>query len=103
MKAEALNQSVTVFPGTVARAVSELRRRLQEDYEQVYPGLSEIIRIVLDEEEANAWKLTSFPHLLLPDLVGAHIATLGLDPVDTRRDDIAVPAMNRQLILAAAC
>jgi hypothetical protein len=103
MKAEALNQSVTVFPGTVARAVSELRRRLQEDYEQVYPGLSEIIRIVLHEEEANAWKLTSFPHLLLPDLVEAHIATLGLDPVDTKHDDIAVPAMNRQLILAAAC
>jgi hypothetical protein len=103
MKAEALNQSVTVFPGTVAVAVSELRRRLREDYEQAYPGLSEIIRIVLEEEEAKAWKLTSFPHLLLPDLVEAHIAILGLNPADTMHDDIAVPAMNGEQMLAAAC
>ena len=103
MKAEALNQSVTVFPRTVAVAVSALRRRLQEDYEQAYPGLSEIIRIVLEEEEAKAWKLTSFPHLLLPDLVEAHIAILGLNPADTMHDDIAVPAMNGQQMLAAAC
>jgi hypothetical protein len=32
---------------------------------------------VLDEEEAKAWDLSFFPHLFLPDLVEAHIATLG--------------------------
>jgi hypothetical protein len=31
-----------------------------------FPGLGEIIRIVLDKEEANARRLSSFPHLLLP-------------------------------------
>jgi hypothetical protein len=36
------------------------------------------IRIILDEEEASAWKLSIFPHLLLPDLLEAHIETLGL-------------------------
>jgi len=39
----------------------------------------------------------------LPDLVEAHIATLGLEPADTRHDNLPVPAMNRPLILAAAC
>ncbi|MEY2491761.1 MAG: hypothetical protein QOH24_712 [Verrucomicrobiota bacterium] len=75
---------------TLTGAVSELKQRLQHDYEQAYPGLGDIIRIVLDEEEANAWGL-SFPHLFLPDLVEAHIATLGLQPADTRHDDILTP------------
>jgi hypothetical protein len=80
----------TGFLQTLTGAVSELKQRLQHDYEQAYPGLGDIIRIVLDEEEANAWEL-SFPHLFLPDLVEAHIATLGLQPADTRHDDILTP------------
>jgi hypothetical protein len=78
------------FLQTLTGAVSELKQRLQHDYEQAYPGLDDIIRIVLDEEEANAWEL-SFPHLFLPDLVEAHIARLGLKPADTRHDDILTP------------
>jgi hypothetical protein len=78
------------FLQTLTGAVSELKQRLQQDYEQAYPGLDDIIRIVLDEEEANAWEL-SFPHLFLPDLVEAHIARLGLKPADTRHDDILTP------------
>jgi hypothetical protein len=62
-------------------AVSKLKNRLQRDYEQAYPGLRDLIRIILDEEEAKAWNLSSFPHLFLPDLVEAHIAQLGLQPV----------------------
>ena len=70
-----------VFPQTVTSAVSKLKNRLQREYEQAYPGLRDLIRIVLDEEEAKAWNLSSFPHLFLPDLVEAHIAQLGLQPV----------------------
>jgi hypothetical protein len=74
--------AAAVFPQTLTNAVSKLKKRLQQDYEQTYPGLGDLIRIVLDEEEAKAWEL-SFPHLFLPDLVEAHIAQLGLEPADT--------------------
>ena len=71
-----------VFLQTVSAAVTQLKQELQQDYERVYPGLGEIIHLILDEEEANAWRLSPFPHLLLPDLVDAHIAQLGLEPVN---------------------
>jgi hypothetical protein len=67
----------------VIAAVSELKVRLQRDYERTYSGLEEIIHIILEEEEANAWKLSIFPHLLLPDLLEAHIETLGLKVAGT--------------------
>src|SRR6266404_2918848 len=79
-----------VFLQTLTRAVSKLKNRLQRDYEQAYPGVGDLIRIVLDEEEANAWEL-SFPHLFLPDLVEAHIARLGLQPVGPPHDDVLTP------------
>jgi hypothetical protein len=78
------------FLPTLVGAVSELKQRLQHDYEQAYPGLGDIIRIVLDEEEANAWEL-SFPHLFLPDLVEAHIAKLGLQPAGPPPADVLTP------------
>lgn len=74
---------------SIAGAVAALKQRLQHDYEQAYPDLAEIIHLVLDEEEANAWELF-FPHLFLPDLVEAHVARLNLQPVDPiRREDFA--------------
>jgi len=79
MHADQQSETSTVFLHTLTGALSELKNRLQHDYEQAYPGLGDIIGIVLDEEEANAWAL-SFPHLFLPDLVEAHIAKLGLQP-----------------------
>ena len=92
------------FPQTVTSAISELKNRLQRNYEQAYPGLHDLIRIILDKEETRAWNLSSFPHLFLPDLVEAHIAQLGLQPVkyenlfkpariaaDTKPDDVLVP------------
>ena len=91
-----------MIPRTIAIAVSKLKSRLQEGYEEAYPGLSEIIRLVLDEEEARAWELTPFPHLVLPDLVEAHVATLGLEPAVTRQDNIFAPDRTEQFILAAA-
>jgi hypothetical protein len=80
-----------VFPQTVSAALTQLKQRLQKDYEQAYPGLGEIIHLVLDEEETKAWELSSFPHLLLPDLVETHVAKLGLQPAETKHDEVLVP------------
>jgi len=74
------------FPQTLATAVRKLKNRLQRTYEQAYPELGDLVRIVLDEEEARAWEL-SFPHLLLPDLVEAHVAKLHLHPTPTTPND----------------
>src|SRR2546430_2287561 len=80
-----------VFLQTVSVAIAQLKQQLQRDYEQAYPNLREIIHLVLDEEEAKAWELSLFPHLLLPDLVEAHITNLNLQPAETRHDDVLVP------------
>lgn len=103
MKTEAKSERITVFPRMVAVALSQLKTRLREDYEQRYPGLGEIIRLVLDEEEAHAWELSTFPHLLLPDLAETHIARLGLGSVDVRPDVFMTSAPGSELVLAAAC
>ena len=87
-------QSETATEGflqTVSAAVTQLKQKLQQDYEQAYPDLREIIHLILDEEETKAWELSLFPHLFLPDLVEEHVATLGLQPADTRHDDVQVP------------
>ena len=78
------------FPQTLATAVTKLKNRLQRTYEQAYPELGDLVRIVLDEEEARAWEL-SFPHLLLPDLVEAHIAKLNLQPAKARHENLFAP------------
>jgi len=83
--------SAAVFLQTVSVAVAQLKQQLQYDYEQAYPDLREIIHLVLDEEEARAWGLTSFPHLLLPDLVEAHITNLNLRPVEVKHADVFAP------------
>ena len=80
-----------IFLQTVTDAVSDLKDRLQQDYEQAYPGLGNVVQIVIDEEEEKAWDLSSFPHLLLPDLVEAHIERLGLQPVSMRHDNLLAP------------
>jgi hypothetical protein len=66
------------FRQMVSMAMTRLKQRLQHDYEQAYPELREIIHLVLDEEERNAWEFSLFPHLLLPDLVEARVAKLNL-------------------------
>src|SRR5437660_10925736 len=80
-----------VFLQTVSVALAQLKQRLQLDYEQAYPDLREIVHLVLDEEETKAWELSLFPHLLLPDLVEAHIEKLNLQPAETKHDDGLVP------------
>ena len=84
-------QPKPVFLQTVSVALRQLKQRLQQDYEQAYPDLREIIHLVLDEEETEAWELSLFPHLLLPDLVEAHIEKLNLLPADTRHDELLAP------------
>ena len=79
--------AAAVFPQMVTNAVSKLKNRLQQEYERTYPDLGDLVRIVLDEEEAKAWDL-SFPHLVLPDLVEAHINQLGLRPPEIRDDRV---------------
>ena len=86
-----------VFLQTVSVALGQLKQRLQQDYEQAYPDLREIIRLVLDEEETEAWELSLFPHLLLPDLVEAHIEKLNLGAVDGRHDELLVPRPFREI------
>jgi hypothetical protein len=83
--------ATAVFLQTVSAALTQLKQRLQRDYEQAYPGLGEIIHLVLNEEEAKAWELSLFPHLFLPDLVEAHVAKLGLPPAETKHDNGLVP------------
>jgi hypothetical protein len=78
MKTDQPNQSAAVFLQTVSVALAQLKQRLQIEYEQGYPDLRELIRIVLDSEEARARELTFFPHLVLPDMVEAHLGSLNL-------------------------
>jgi hypothetical protein len=84
-------QPEPVFLQTVSVALRQLKQRLQQDYERVYPDLREIIHLVLDDEEANAWGLSLFPHLLLPDLVEARLSNLNLYPIETKYDDVFAP------------
>jgi len=88
MKTEEHPEPTAVFIQRITAAVSELKDHLQQDYERTYPGLGEIIGIVVDEEEAKAWELSFFPHLFLPDMIDAHVATLGLEPVETQHSDL---------------
>ena len=86
-----LETATLIFLQTVSAAVTQLKQKLQQDYERVYPSLGEIIHLIVDEEEAKAWELSLFPHLLLPDLVEAHVAKLGLQPAETKHEDVLVP------------
>jgi len=83
---------VPVFLETLRSAVSKVKNHLQQQYEQVYPDLGDIIRYVVDEEEASAWNLSPLsPHLILPELVEAHRALLGLQPFSNSSDHILKP------------
>ena len=94
MKTEDRTEAAALFLKTLTAAVSELKTRLQHDYEQAYPGLGEIIPMVLDEEEAKAQELSFFAHLFLPDLVEEHIERLGLQPAHTRHNNILAPSID---------
>jgi len=92
MKTELPNEPTKLgFLQTVGIALRNLKRQLQRDYERAYPDLRDIIRLILDEEELHAWNLTLFPHLVLPDLVEAHIEKLNLQPAKADRRNLSDP------------
>jgi len=82
MKTDQLQEPASLFPKMVSLALGRLKKQLQHDYQKAYPDSGEIIHLVLDEEEAKACEISFFPHLILPDLVDARIAQLGLQPAD---------------------
>ena len=85
-------EEVPILLATVTSVISQLKNQLQQQYEQAYPSLGDIIRYVIDEEEANAWNLSSSsPHLFLPDLVEAHMAQLGLGRLFYTRENVPTP------------
>jgi hypothetical protein len=92
MKTDQQLETTAVFLQRVSVAIAQLKQQLQHDYEQAYPDLREIVHLVLDEEETKAWELSLFPHLLLPDLVEAHIEKLNLQPAETKHDEIFAPS-----------
>jgi hypothetical protein len=91
MKTHQTQQEAPLFPQMVSIALDQLKKRLQHDYQKAYPDSGEIIDLVLDEEEARAWEISFFPHLILPDLAEAHIAKLGLQPSQTRDAAAGLP------------
>src|SRR5438094_9504442 len=103
MKTDQQSAAAAVFLQTVSVAIAQLKLQLQQDYEQAYPDLREIVHLVLDEEEGKAWELSLFPHLLLPDLVEAHIEKLNLQPVETKYDDIFAPPQFNEIPAFALC
>ena len=90
MKTQFPKELSPLFPNLVSVALSQLKIRLQRDYQKAYPDSGEIIHRVLDQEEARARQLSFFPHLILPDLVEVHFAELGFQPAKTGRDEVAL-------------
>jgi hypothetical protein len=85
-------EEVPIFLARVTGVISQLKNQLQQQYEQAYPGLGDIVQYVIDEEEANAWALSSLSrHLFLPDLAEAHMAQLGLQPLFGAQDKVVAP------------
>jgi hypothetical protein len=86
IKTDEPQEPAPIFSQMVSLAIGRLKKRLQRYYQNAYPDLGEIIRPLIDEEEAKAREISFFPHLILPDLVDARIGKLGLQPAETRHD-----------------
>jgi hypothetical protein len=86
MKTDQLQDPARLFHQMVSVALSRLKKRLQHDYQKAYPDSGEIIHLVLDEAEAKAWEISFFPHLIMPDIVDAHIARFRWQPAETSHD-----------------
>ena len=90
MKTHQPQEPTPVFTQMVSVALSRLKKRLQRYYQKAYPDSGEIIRRMINEEEAKAWEISFFPHLILPDLVDARIRQLGLQPAEARHDTVGL-------------
>ena len=52
------SSNVAEFPSRIFSALARVKCELQSDYARAYPALRQIIRLVLEEEEAKAWELS---------------------------------------------
>ena len=86
MKTDQPQEPAPIFPLIVSVALDRLKKRLRRYYQKAYPGSGEIIRRMIDEEEAKAREISFFPHLILADLGDERIGKLGLQPAETRHD-----------------
>ena len=86
------DDALVFFCGRLTNAIAELTRRLQAYYEKLHPAHVELVRKAIAEAEATAWKLSSFPHLFLPDLIEARIEELTLQPTFARSEAVFADA-----------
>jgi hypothetical protein len=87
MKTDQPQETASITAQIVSLAIRRLKKRLLRYYQKTYPDSGEIIRGMIDEEEAKAWEISFLPHLILPDLVEARIGKLGLQQPDETRHD----------------
>ena len=83
-------QPEPVFLQTVSVAIAQLKQRLQQDYEQAYPDLREIVHLVLDEEEAKAWEL-SFSRICFSPIWSRRTSKPNLQAIEAKHDNVFAP------------
>ena len=86
MQTEGRLVALAAFTERLTGAVGELKHRLQEHYEHIHPGHTELVRRAIAEAEVLARDLSFFPHLFLPDFAEARIAELALQPAYARSE-----------------
>ena len=95
MKTHVPKELAPLFPELISVALSQLKTRLRDNYQKAYPDSGEIIHRLIDCEEARARELSFFPHLILPDLVEARFAELGLESAQASPDTTAASRVGR--------
>jgi hypothetical protein len=78
--------ALDIFYRRLAVALSDLKVRLQAQYERRFPGQGMRIREAIEEAEVAAWH-TSFPHLFFPDLAEEAIARLAVASASGDKED----------------
>jgi hypothetical protein len=61
MKTDQPQEPAPIFAQIVSVALNRLKKRLKRYYQKAYPDSGEIIRRMIDEEEAKAWEISFFP------------------------------------------
>ena len=78
--------SLAMYCGRLEMVLSELKLRLQAQYERRFPGEAVRIREAITRAEIVAWH-TDFPHLFLPDLAEEAIAQLSFSSKSEHKDE----------------
>jgi hypothetical protein len=63
METDQLQGPAPGFAQMVSLTIGPLKKRLQRYYQKAYPDSGEIIDLIIDEEEAKAWKISFFEPL----------------------------------------